>query len=350
MPLGKGFRIAVLPIDNLSGSSAPLRDMRDELIQRLSQHGMELLEETALDAFLTRHRVRYTGGIDTATSASFRTEEQVSAVLLVNLELYNDHTPPKMAFMARLVETTTPPRILWMESFSLTGHEHPGLFEQGMVNDPVTLRYILTDELVGAVAKHLSAAKVRGGKQPFPRTFPPKMSFGRVPAEEETPLVAVLPFFNESVRRYANEILLLHFVHHLHASGRYRPVEPGVIRDKMLSMRIIMNEGISLSQADLISNNLETDFVLTGRVFDYQDSEGPVAPPSVDFSAQMMERRSKRVVWTSKSYNRGDEDVWFYDWRRIYTANRLAGGMVRAVVQQLEAAPATTDKKSDGVK
>jgi hypothetical protein len=55
----------------------------------------------------------------------------------------------------------------------------------------------------------------------------------------------------------------------------------------------------------------------------------------VDFSAQMMERFSKRIVWTSKSYNRGDEGVWFYDWRRIYTASRLADGMAKAVVQRL---------------
>jgi hypothetical protein len=49
----------------------------------------------------------------------------------------------------------------------------------------------------------------------------------------------------------------------------------------------------------------------------------------------MMERYSKGIVWTSKSYNKGDEGVWFYDWRRVYTANRLVSGMAKAVVRRL---------------
>jgi hypothetical protein len=341
--------IALLPIDNLSGSAAPLREIREELLKSLSDRGVNFLEETALNDFLARNRLRYSGGIDARTAAAFRTEAQVEAVLIVNLELHNENNPPRLAFMARLVETTASPRIIWMESFALAGNEHPGAFELGMIEDPVVLRQKLIDEAAESLVRYLATSNSNERQDSLLRTFAPKISFGRVPDLEEQPLVAVLPFFNESTRKYANDIMLLHFVHQLHAGGVYQPVEPGVIRDKMLEMRIIMNKGVSLNQADLISNNLETDFVLTGRVFDYLDVQGFAAAPSVDFSAQMMERRSKRIVWTSKSYNKGDEGVWFYDWRRIYTANRLAGGMVKSVVRQMEtASSSTSDKAANG--
>ena len=142
---GNVVRIAVLPVDNLSGSAAPLREMRDELLKRLRGHGFELLEETAFNALLTRHRVRYTGGLDTALAAAFRDEEGVAAVLVVNLELYNEGSPPKLAFMARLVETAATPRIIWMESFALAGNEHPGAFELGLVDSPVVIRQLLLE-------------------------------------------------------------------------------------------------------------------------------------------------------------------------------------------------------------
>jgi hypothetical protein len=310
--------------------------MHAELVKTLSDRGVDILDKAPLASFLERHRVRYTGGIDAAMAAAFRSEEGVGAILVVNLELYDDSTTPKMTLLARLVSTANTPEILWMESFSLTGHENPGVFGLGLVEDPAIIRWKMMNSLYTSLFSYLAGSR-RPGAPPvsLPRQFPPRIFYGRETAAAAAPVVAVLPFFNESTRKYASEIMLLHFVHQLYASGRFRPVEPGLIRDKMLAMRVIMNEGISISQADLIANNLETDFVLIGRVFDYQDVEGPLAIPTVDFSAQMMERYSKGIVWTSKSYNKGDEGVWFYDWRRVYTANRLVSGMAKAVVRRL---------------
>lgn len=332
-----GFTIAVLPIDNLSGVAAPLRELRGVLLQSLSQKGVTLLDEGRLLDFTSRHRLRYSGGIDAELSSAFRSEEQVDAVLILNLELYDGSESPKMAFMARLVGTGPTPRILWMESFSLAGDENPGLFSIGVINDAGTLWNKLTDR-TGDALKTFTSSKMSVDAATKIRRYPPQISFGSSKQPDTSPLVAVLPFFNESTRKYAGDIVLLHFVHQLFASGKYIPIEPGVIRDKMLTMRIIMDEGVSLAQADLIANYLQTDLILTGRVYDYLDVLGVSASPSVDFSAQLMERSTKTVIWTSKSYNRGDEDVWFYDWHRVYTANRLAGGMARSVVDRMMSA------------
>lgn len=339
---GGVHRLALLPIDNLSGSAAPLREMYSELSTELSARGLDFLDTAAVDALLARHRIRYTGGIDLPLASALRTDENVAAALVLNLELYDDSATPKLSIMARLVSTASPPEILWMESFSRTGHEAPGLFEQGIITDPAALR----KNVFTSVADSLSRFLAGNGRRPLlPRDIPPRISFGRETIADGMPLVGVLPFFNESTRKYANDIMLLHFVQRLHASGKFRAVEPGLIREKMLAMRVIMKDGVSVNQADLIANNLLTDYVLSGRVFNYQDVQGVAEAPYVDFSAQLIERQSKRVIWTSKSYNRGDEGVWFYDWHRIHTANRLAGSMVQSVVQRMGTLATSTRTK-----
>jgi TolB-like protein len=236
-----------------------------------------------------------------------------------------------------------------MENFSLAGHENPGLFGLGLIDDPARLSSLIITQVSKAVATRLR--EKNGGKGSASiREFAPQISFSReVSGESQQPLVAVLPFFNESTRKYASEIIHLHFVQQLLASGRYKPVEPGLIREKMLSMRIIMQGGVSLNQADLISNHLEADYVLAGQVFDYLDTVGPVGSPNVDFSAQMIARFSKEVVWASKSYNAGDEDVWFYDWHRVYTANPLAAGMVKSIIRRLGQNTVRRPEKTDRI-
>ncbi len=144
--------------------------------------------------------------------------------------------------------------------------------------------------------------------------------------------VAVVPLFNVSERKYAGEIMVLHFVRHLRAVGNFRVIEPGRVRGALLELRIIMDDGISLAQADAIFKRLNADLILTGNVLDYQDYQGTIGKPKVDFSAQLIERKSREVVWSSKSYNEGDDGVFFFDWGRVNTAHSMASEMVRHIV------------------
>ena len=66
-----------------------------------------------------------------------------------------------------------------------------------------------------------------------------------------------------------------------------------------------MDGGVSISDADLVATILDADFVLGGRVLYYQDYDGPEANPRVEFSTVLIERRSRKVVWSSHSYNDG---------------------------------------------
>ncbi len=96
-----------------------------------------------------------------------------------------------------------------------------------------------------------------------------------------------------------------------------------------------MDDGLSLAYADLIFSKLNADLILTGKIMDYQDYQGPGGKPKVDFSAQMIERKSREVVWSSKSYNEGDDGVFFFDMGRVNTAHSMASEMVQHVVEMI---------------
>ena len=96
-----------------------------------------------------------------------------------------------------------------------------------------------------------------------------------------------------------------------------------------------MSGGISFAHAGLISNLLEADLILSGKIMDYQDFQGPAAKPKVDFSAEIFEEKSREVVWAALSYNQGDDGVFFFDWGRVNTAYAMATQMVQLAVEDM---------------
>ena len=156
-------------------------------------------------------------------------------------------------------------------------------------------------------------------------------------AKDTPPVIAIVPFVNVSNKKTAGELVMLHLVKELAKLEDFIIVEPGVVRQHLLSLRIIMYDGASLPDAELLIKNLDADLILTGKVFDYQDNEGAAMTPKVDFSVMIIEKTSRKVIWASKSYNQGDEGVTLFDWGNITTANALATEMVRAVRKMMVA-------------
>ena len=324
--------VAVFTTENISGKPAPVRDLRESLIRGIVSIGISVLDDASLERFMLRHRIRNTGGIDSLSALALKTEENIGAVLLSSVALYDESSPPKMEVIARLVSTGERPTILWMESVALSGDDSRGFLGLGLINDPAELREKAVGYLVRSLAKHLSGGKA--DVKPVKGRYRPSIFYE---AEALTPgkrhTVVVAPFFNSSDRKYGGEIMVLHFIEELVRSGGFDVVEPGVVRQKLLNLRFVMKEGISLIDADLISIGLEADLVLSGNVVVYQDYAGPDGAPKVDFSALAIEK--KKVIWASKSYNQGDDGVFFFDRGKVNTAGRLASQMARNIVVKL---------------
>jgi TolB-like protein len=330
------FNIAIFPVENLSATRAPLKEIKQGFAERLTKQGFHVLDEGSLEKFMAKHRILYVGGIDREIAKAFKEEIGIDGVLITSLELYSDANPPKIAIISRLVSTGDSPSILWIDSVGLAGGDSPGVLGLCLIEDPKALMEKAMKPMTASLFRYLSTrAEERNGRD-LKRKFRPKIAYqSSILDPDKKYLVAVLPFFNRSERKYAGEILALHFIRQLKRFNNFNMIEPGVLRQELLGLRVIMEDGVSLANADAIFSILDADILLSGRVMDYQDYEGIWGKPKVDFSTVLIERKSREVVWGSNSYNEGDDGVFFFDRGRVNTAHAMAFQMVQWIGEKI---------------
>lgn len=335
------YRIAVLPVENLSGGKAPLKELRQIFAERLKRQGFAVLPEVSLDQFMARHRVRYVGGIDEEEARLLAEEEGVNGVVVTSLEYFADGFPPKIAITARMTSTGADPRIVWMESVAESGNDSPGMFQTGVIREASKLSEKVLQQLAGSVASGFTAGFSPEQSKSQQKSFSPRQLFRKDLSPDQHFRLVVLPLYNRSGRKYAGEIMALHIIQEMRRLGNFQVVEPGMVRNKLLEYRLIMEGGMSLANADVIFDILRSNLVLTGKVMDYQDARGEAGIPSVDFSASIVNKESHTTVLSAQSYNTGDERVHMFELGKISTASTLADQMVRGIAEQLRLAVKT---------
>jgi TolB-like protein len=268
--------------------------------------------------------------MDGDTGLALKEEMGVDAALITSLELYNESAPPRISLTLRLVSTGSDLRILWIDGRGLSGDDSRGILGLGIINDPRRLMekavHSLLDSLFGAGEE---------GEAPVKRFRPLVMYRSSVFSPALKYRVAVIPFNDLSGTRNAGEVMGLQFVCAMAPFRNFEVIEPGVVRAKMLRYRIVLDQGVSLAQADILFDALQADLILSGTVFRYEDSQGALGAPRVEFSAQLIEKKSREVVWYSFSNNAGDDGVFFFDAGRVSTVQALAMRMARLTVESI---------------
>ena len=153
--------------------------------------------------------------------------------------------------------------------------------------------------------------------------------------KDSIPTIAVTPFFNGSSKKNAGDIMTFQFVKELKKLDRFIVIEPGVIRQQFLAMRVVMSEGISSSDINLITSNLNADLILTGKVIYYQDDIALYGQPQAAFSVMLIDRSSKKIIWASRSYNTGIPTVAVFNWGTVNSANEMVSEMVRVLLRMM---------------
>jgi hypothetical protein len=331
--------IAVFPPVNLSGIGAPVKELRGALDSALRAQRIPVIDEAVVEAFLAKHRVRYTGGVDREVALAARAELGAESILIASLELYQREGPPKLGVGLRLVTAGDDPGIAWIASEARAGDQSPGPFDLGLVNGLPELRADVLRRLAGALKSFLAGAGTRARGCEVSGRFLPRSAF-RSPrlGNRGGATVAVLPFANDTQRRSAGDLLALESARQLSAAG-FRVIEPGIVRDELLRYRIVMENGLSLDTARVVSELLHADLVIAGYVRDYSDAGVPV----VDFTAIVLDRQNNEILWQSTSYNRGDDGVWFFDAGMVSTASALTCRMVAAVAHGIAGNGASPD-------
>jgi TolB-like protein len=347
-PLAPGSLIAVLPLQNMSGTKVPGKKIQERLENMLRRKGMRLVDERVMQDFIVRHRIRYTAGVDGDLARALREETGAEAVLFCVVELYREEIMPKMSLTVWLDMCSDPPRVLWMASKSLSGDATPGLLDLGMVRDADRLLDRVLVSLFASWVPSLlpPAAAVTNEEAAVYRTQPwqgdgaqrfrPQEYYrSEIYSPQQRYTVAVMPFYNLSERKYAGELMELNFVRQLRQLPTLTVIEPGELRQYLLRYRIIMEDGLSLANTEVIFAKLGVDLIVSGKVFDYEDYVGMVGKPIVDFSVEIFSREGNKPLWTSKSYTNGEKGVFFFDIGKVYTAHNLAGQMVGAIAGML---------------
>ena len=335
-------RIAVFPVENLTGRVAPLGPIRALLIETLKRHGVSVLDDETLDRVVTNNRVRYIAGVERGIAKALQEETGVEAILIPSLELFDEVNPPKIAMFCRLVSTGDNPAVLWIDGVGMAGDDSPGILGLGLIDDP----QVLLSKAVESLARSLVWSGTETGQGPtggwMARKFRPKIVYRSVLDPEKKYSIAVVPFFNKTGRKFAGEIIALHMMTSLMAFQNFEIVEPGIVRQELLRFRIIMSDGVSLPQTETILNAVNADLVLNGEVLEYRDYQGPAGNSAVDFSVLFIERRRRKVVYSSYSQNMGDDRVVLFDWGRVNTAHAMASQMAWAIGQRMLMGPEAT--------
>jgi hypothetical protein len=234
-----------------------------------------------------------------------------------------------------------------MDSVGLVGDEHPGILNLGIVESPKILLSRAIDRTMRSLMQYRSGEKSmipgeppedsrrvsRGGKRFQPKRYYRSADLGE--KREKALTVAIMPFLNHTKISYAGEIMARHFMRRLWEVDDFEVVEQGILRQELLKVRIIMEDGLSVPQAEALFSLLDVDLILLGDLLEYQDQGGISGNHKVRFSVHILEKKSRRSVWNSASYNRGDDGVFFFDRGKIGTTHELASVMARAVVERI---------------
>jgi TolB-like protein len=317
-------RVAILPVNNLTTLPIPEEQLQTLLREALQQAGVSVLPAAAMDLFLTQHRLRYTGGIDRETAMALQRETGVEGGLIVKVLNYKETFPGRIALTLTLTTTDDDPRVLQSGAAALTARDNPGLFDTGIVYDFKLLEVRAVNEAAETLLSPSAApGSVRHRYAPVLLYRAPDLTF-------ERPLrIALLPFKNRSTRPYAGEIIAALFATQLAKLPQVILLDPGTTRQTMLANRLIMEGGVSLDQAQTLFGDLQADLILTGTVSEYVEAENG-GVPRILFTAQLLERQTRRILWSIESRNSGSDGVFFFELGTVLNPCRLAEEMVRA--------------------
>lgn len=331
-------RLAVLPIDNLTSMPIPAKELRQEVIRRLADSGLALLDDASLEQYLRRHRVRWTGGLTAELGRALWNETGSNLALVVHLHHFEDQDVPRIGLAARLVATGDDGvRVAWATSVALAGDQRPGLLDLGVVTDPAVLFGRAFDQLAAEILEFLQGQAPPARPPKGERRFRPR-SFYRMP---DAPVpgkgakrIAVLPFTNDGWRRQAGEIVANHMLVALVRAGGAEIVEPGEVRRVALDTRLIQYDGPSFAQAQQLMKALDVDLVVAGNLLDIAEAQGFEGIPGAVFTTQAIDPRRDQAAWVSFSDDRGDDAVYFFDIGSVRSVDRLLDEMIAALLEK----------------
>ncbi|MFQ5670095.1 MAG: CsgG/HfaB family protein [Acidobacteriota bacterium] len=331
-------RMAILPLANSSIDPSASRLVTPAVAAGLREFGFEVLPAEQVEPWLRRERIRYTDSLSRTEEQGLASFLQVDYVLVGRVLSLVKKGVPEVSLTLRLLDAATG-EVDWSVLTSTTGARWRRLLGLGEIHDIETLlRRAVKESLAGLRMDENGDLVAAPPPRIRPQAWAPDpIAFLDREADWSTVrTIAILPLANLSRRRGAGQILRDILVARLWATGRFKILEPGQVRQELLGRRLYP----SLASGPEILRSLRQaagiDALLTGAVLRYQEVPAGARgeEPEIEVALRLIDTDGGGILWSALHSRKGNDAVSFYDAGHIRAAPRLARALVDDLVAQ----------------
>lgn len=299
-------RIVVMPFENLTGNKTAVKLVQGEIINELRNKGYEIVAEDDVKKFYLNEGLRYTKYVTPDITKKMKEKMNVEAVLLGVLTSYSEKTE-RMGIYLTLVDAEEC-RILWVNHVSFTTQDYAKLLGIKPFSTFEEFRRMVIRELLKDFQESNFMKNERFYK------------------------VVVLPFVNKTNFKNANIIVTYLFIESLYKKEDVEPVYLGLVKDAFIKNRILNQPFYNKEILLKIAKELGVDYIILGSVDSYVDAEFEIVPET-QLSVRVFDAKYGKLVWYDITEYRGDQDIKFFDFGKIRTAENTA---YKAIVRYID--------------
>lgn len=323
--------IALFPFINFTEAPEASDVIMPLYEEALRKKGFALITGEPMEEFLWRHRIRRTDMVGLRTVNWLADELKVQGVMMGMIHQYRSGVVPQIGLTARLVAVPEA-SILWAQDSALSGDDFTGPLGIGTVRKAEKLAPRVVSRLLSSLRAVPAVQLAQPPDVPAfydnPLAQPPSPVIYLNPRSDFYGLdsIGIVPFNNQSKRRGAGDIISALFVTQLHNTGRFRVIEPGLVREQFLRFRVRARGEIDRLGLRPLNRNIRAQAYITGTVERYDEGIiGRVqSPPEVAISARLLRAQDDKIVWAMQNRHRGDDFNLLLDFGRVYSIIPLA--------------------------
>ncbi len=336
--LKESRRVALMPMDNLSGERKALEVVFPLARKALEEKGLQVIPDEKVEEFLARGRIRDVGQVCVRVAKGLGKELRADFIMVGSVDSFVPSDIPKIGLSARLVSASDG-SVLWAKSLGLSGEDFTRPLGLGTIRSPEELARVAVDELFQSLTWEASSEPLAlKGPGILGRLFGPSLrAYKREGFQiSQIKAIAVLPFENASRRREAGRVVANILVSELKNTWGINVIEPGEVRDRMISLRIRAMGEIELEGLKKLGEALGVDAIILGRVHAYDEGvERGATFPRVEISARALHTRTGQILWMARNSHSGEDFQIAMDWGKVRSVITLTQKTLREMLETL---------------
>ncbi|MBI5599501.1 MAG: DUF799 family lipoprotein [Deltaproteobacteria bacterium] len=144
--------IAILPFENLSENQLAAELIKGYIKKELESRGVVITDDSRVDEFLTKRRIRYTGAITRATAREMGSVLGADAALIGAVNYYSTVADKVIVGVSCRMVSAVDGSIIWADNITYTGRDFEGFLGLGVVKSLDMLASIVVRDIVNGIS------------------------------------------------------------------------------------------------------------------------------------------------------------------------------------------------------